>query len=134
MTAFHGIPAPNLDWTIRGLSDQVSITVTSKAAGSYSATTGRYAEGASSTASVVAVVYPSSGKDMQRLAEARRSNETLTVFTTQALHATDAAGAPTDVLSDLPAPWDSSQWEVLNVRAWPGAPAGYEALVQRLGQ
>jgi hypothetical protein len=136
MTVFCGIPAPRHDWTILGLHDMVEITITRRAAGSYSSTSGEYTEAASSTSTTEAIVYPAGGEDLKRLPEARRTEETLVVFAADLLRTARAgdAGHQADVLSGLPSPWDANSWEIVNVRSWPGAAFGYEALAQRMGQ
>ena len=105
-----------------------SYTVTRRAA----ATTdghGRNVAGATSSISIVAAVAPASGRDLLRLPEGRRANETRMVLTATALLVGGQGAANEADLISI----DGASWEVQHVEVWrqPGVDAaGYKALVQ----
>ena len=109
-----------------GAFSQQTVTVTHRAAGSW--TDGRYTDGAASTATIKAAVYPATGEQLDRLPEARRSRETIAIFTDSALTPGAApSGAGADVIT-----YGSDTYEVATVKRW--VPGGYETLAQKVGQ
>lgn len=100
-------------------------TVTRRAAATYVA--GILTPGATSTLSIVAAVVPATGRDLERLPEARRSVETRAVFTATALKiGAQAAPYESDLVSI-----EGDSWEVQHLETWPGLAGYYRAIVQR---
>lgn len=109
-------------------------TVTRRAASTYSAG-GVVVPGAETTLSIIAAIYQSTGRDLQRLPEARRSIATMTIFTTTRLYVgaqEDEGGTESDFDSDR-ITIDGVVYEVQTVGAFPGAPGYYSALAQATG-
>jgi hypothetical protein len=116
-----------LDWSINGMTDGNTLTITRCALGSYSGTTGEYTEGSHTTLTVDAVVYPARPEQLQKLPEGQRSEETQAVITSTELYTSRANNRPADTFS-----WLGSIWVVVSVSRWQlGA---YECLAQRTGQ
>ncbi len=85
---------------------------------------------APTTAAVVipyAVIVPTSGRELQRLPEERRSTETRTVYTSAALLVGAQAGANNADLVTL----DGSTWEVQIANDGPSANGFFASIIQR---
>ena len=80
---------------------------------------------------IVAAVVPASGRDLLRLPELRRANETRTIFTDTLLQVGDQAGTYDADLVTM----DGEAWEVQHVETW-GEPGtedrAYKAVAQRV--
>ena len=93
---------------------------------------GRATPGATTTISIEASVQPATGRDLLRLPEGRRTQETRLVYTTTRL-TPGAQGAAYE--ADLVL-IEGNTWEVQHVETWhqaPGTdPTAYRAIVQAL--
>lgn len=91
---------------------------------------GRASPPSTSTVPITASVQPASGRDLLRLPELQRSNETRVVFTSTPLM---IAGEGVPFMSDLVA-IDGRLWEVQHVESWEASPmtdgAYYRVIVQ----
>lgn len=102
-----------------------SYTVTRRAAATI--TSGRAVAGAVTTLTIRASVQPASGRDLMRLEEGRRSNETRVVFTTTKLLVGEQGGANEADLVSI----DGASWEVQHVETWPSTiPNFYRVVLQ----
>lgn len=91
-------------------------TVTRTAASTFTA--GRAVPGSTSTVSIMASVQPAAGKDLLRLAEGRRTEETRVVFTdTQLKDGAEGSAYEADRVSI-----DGQDWEVQQIESWRGDP------------
>lgn len=77
---------------------------------------------------ITASVQPASGKDLLRLAEGRRADETRTLFTTTPLYTGDEGAA-------YESDWvtvDGQAWEIIHVESWAQAGGGiaYRCIAQ----
>lgn len=83
------------------------------------------------TMTIVASVQPATGRDLLRLPELRRSNETRVLFTATQLRTGDAGEDHEADLVEV----EGEQWEVQHVETWVQAPSiqgtGYRCIVQR---
>jgi len=101
-------------------------TVTRRAAASYG-TTGIATAGATTTLTIRAAIWPASGKELQRLPEGRRAQETRAgVTTTQLLTGGQGAAHEADLVTI-----DGVAYEVQLCNAWPNVPGFYEITLQR---
>lgn len=93
------------------------LVVTRRARGTF--VRGIATPGATSTLTITAVPRPVSGRDLQRLPEGRRTQETRVFDTTTELLAGDQDGAREADLVDIEG--DGRPWEVQQVQRWPSA-------------
>lgn len=95
---------------------------------------GKYQDGSTSTLQITASVSPASGKDLLRVPEGRRTNESRLLFTTTELYTGDAIGElQSGYLADTIV-IDSKTFEVSHVEIWrdPATQTaiGYRCIVQ----
>lgn len=75
---------------------------------------GKVQQGAQTTISITAAVSPSSGADITRIPEGRRTNAAKTIFTkTQLLIGGQGDANESDIVTI-----DGSQWEIAHVEVW----------------
>lgn len=101
-------------------------TVTRRASGGFSR--GIAQDTTDTTFTITGSLSPASGRDLLRLPELRRSNETRVLFTTTQLQ----VGDPGELYE---ADWvsiDGAQWEVQHVESWgqPGGGQAYRCILQ----
>lgn len=102
-------------------------TVTRRDTPSYVA--GVATAGGTSTFTITAAVVPSSGRDLLRLPEGRRSIESKTVYSATMLRVGEQGGPDADLISI-----DGANFEVQTSGQWPDVSTGfYVAIVQREG-
>jgi hypothetical protein len=100
-------------------------SVTRRAAATYSA--GIAVAGATSTVSVLACFWPASGRDLQRLPEGRRSQETRAgVCDTALLVGGEGSANEADLVTV-----DGVAWEVQSSSPWPNDPSFNSVIIQR---
>lgn len=87
---------------------------------------GRLDAPSTSSLSLVAVVEPAGGRDLQRLPEGMRTREVKAVWTATALKSADATYEP-DLLTI-----EGASWEVQNVENWSTHGNYYRALVVKV--
>ena len=104
-------------------------TVTRTAAGTFAA--GIAVPGAISSVTITAAVYQATGRDLERLPEARRSIESRVLFTVTRLYTGAQHGVTTegDYEADRVA-IDGRAFELQHVGAFPGSPGYYSCIVQ----
>lgn len=81
------------------------------------------------TFTITASIQPASGKDMLRLPEGRRANETRTLFTATQLYTGDQGSGYEADLVEV----DGDLWELVTVSDWlhwAGLPGFYRCLIQ----
>lgn len=111
---------------IESLSTHTNVTGTHRAAATY--VNGVATAGATSAFTIAyAVIVPASGRQLQRLPEGRRSQETRAVYTAGALLVGAQAGVSEADLITL----DGAVWECQSASSWAAAVGYYEALIQR---
>ena len=113
-------------------------TITRTAIGTYgtAAGTGGVAiPGATSTLTINAAIYQASGRDLERLPEARRSISTIKIFTTTLLYTgaqSGQGGAQGSFQADTIS-YNGVTHELQTVGTWPGADGFYDCLAQAVG-
>jgi hypothetical protein len=89
---------------------------------------GRPVQAAPTNLSIVASIQPASGKDLLRLPEGRRSNETRVLYTTTRLLTGDQGGPNEADQVTI----DGTQWEVQHCESWvqPGGDMVFRCVAQ----
>jgi hypothetical protein len=103
---------------------QKTYAVTRTAAGTF--TQGRHAAGSTSTVSILAVIVPMSGRELERLPEGLRSSEVRAVFTVTPLIALDASHEPDQIAVD------GAMWQVEIVNDWTASTGCYHCVVRKV--
>ena len=96
--------------SITRFATAASYTVTRTAEGTLS--NGRYTPGAETSTSIVAVIQPVNGRDLQALPEAQHSEEIRVCYTATRLYTREPNQDP-DIVTI-----DSEDWEVIRVERW----------------
>lgn len=111
---------------IENLATHTDVAVTRRAAATYPA--GIYIPGANTTIVLpFAVIVPTSGRELQRLPEERRSIETRTVYTAAQLLVGAQAGANEADLVNV----DGVAWECQSSSEWDASTGYCAAIIQR---
>ena len=106
-----------VDYTIRGQS-----------AGAY--VSGEWVEGVETSRTVQAVIYPMTGKELQRLPENERTQGALTIFAAEALQtAQQSAATPAEVLE-----YKGADYEMDKVEAWEDQGSYWQGRATRKGR
>jgi hypothetical protein len=107
-------------------------TVTRYGAGSY--TNGRWADGATSSFTIKALIYPAvrpfAGREVEHLPEGQRSQEAIEIFTSTALRTGEGAGGVgADVVS-----YNGKSFFIESVEYWNGTGNFYKCVGRKTGQ
>jgi hypothetical protein len=118
----------NLSGVIDSLGQSGPIDVTRGSPGTW--VNGRYVPGPTSQLTLDAVVAPARARDLKRLPEGQRTEETKVVLTKEALHTAHAPdGSPADRIS-----YGGETYEVVSVEDWSAVAGFWYVLAEKVGQ
>lgn len=108
-----------------------AITVRRRPAGAYDTTpgAGKFVRGAETSTATSAVVQPSTPKEVEKLPENERTKEAITLYTIDALVASDVSAQRSADLID----WQGRTYEVQRVEDWTSQAKYALAIATRVG-